>query len=152
VSPLRDAGQWCSLAVAADGSTLHVAYQDAMDDSLHLITWSRDGTGEGAPVDELIDDGWRDDPRPHPVGADAELLVDGAGELVVFYQDSATADLVMAHRTADAGWTTAPVLSGPAGYGFYVGAALSRQQLWASSFVYDRHVWPPGETAVVPAP
>jgi hypothetical protein len=111
-----------------------------------VITWL-----DGELTDELVDDGWRDDPRPHPVGADAELLVDG-DELVVFYQDSATADLVMARRSGDGVWTRADVLIGVNGYGFYIGAARAGSDLWVSSYVYDRAVWPPGETAVTRAP
>ncbi len=146
VSPGRDAGQWSSLAVAADG-TVYVAYQDAGDDSLHVATW-RDGE---VTASELVDDGRRDRDRPHPVGASAAITVAADGTVSVAYQDAATADLLVATRDGDGAWSVSEVLAGDNGYGFWIAAAAVADALWVSNYVYDRAVFPPGETAVVRA-
>lgn len=141
----RDRGQWSSLAVATDG-TVWVAYQDAMDDTLRIVSWN-DGELGAARV---IDDGRRDGDRPHPVGADASLLATGDG-LFVAYQDATTADLLYATSPDGVTWTRGDLLTGVHGYGFFAAAAAAGDAVWVSSYVYDRSVFPPGETQVVKA-
>src|SRR5207249_3110010 len=64
--PATDVGQFATAAVAPDG-TLHVAYVDAIADSL-LYKTVKAGVPSKSP--ETIDDGQRMD-GPHPVGGGA---------------------------------------------------------------------------------
>jgi hypothetical protein len=128
--PDKDRGQWTSLAVA--GSTVHVAYQDAVGDRLLAVSWM--GGTVGAV--EVVDDGRRPGDRPHSVGASAQVLSTPAG-LVVAYQDQTLSDLLVAGRDAAGTLTHTALAEGPPGYGFFIGAALG-ERTWISHFVYDR--------------
>ncbi len=129
--PSTDVGQFCSAQLAADG-TLHVAYVDAIADRLLYKTVSG-GTPEAMP--EVVDDGMRAD-GPHSVGAGASLLVNGSNERVV-YQDQQLSDLMSATR-GGTGWNTAPLSTGPAGYGWWPHLVTDGGKTYLSQFVYDR--------------
>jgi hypothetical protein len=142
-----DTGQWSSLAVSADG-TVHVAYEDAVDDSLHYITW----TGGTVGMPELVDDGIRPD-RPHPVGGGAAMVIDASGGVDVVYQDSATNDLLVAKRDPGTGmWSHSDLLAGTVGYGFYNSAANDGGKTWVATFGYTREGKPLGQVYVTPMP
>jgi hypothetical protein len=141
-----DMGQWASLAVAADGG-VHIAFQDALADSVRYVAV----TGGSVGGLEMVDDGVRED-RPHPVGAGAALFFDAAGNLAIAYQDSATNDLVLARRDSGGVWTHEDFLAGAPGYGFYNAAAVNGSKTWLGTFTYDREKFPPGEVIVEAVP
>ena len=59
-----DRGMWARAVVGGDG-TIHIAYQDALGDELHVHD-----VANGAPgTPEVVDDGTRTGDRTHPVGA-----------------------------------------------------------------------------------
>jgi hypothetical protein len=134
-----DMGQWCSLAVGAD-DTIHLAFQDALTDSLRYL-----GISGGTPsAIETIDDGQRTD-RPHPVGAAAVAFVDGGGFGVV-YQDAASSDLLYGRK--DGAWVHDDLMAGDNNFGFYNAVAVDGDVTWVGSFTYDRDKSPPGEVFV----
>ena len=114
-----DTGQWSSLGVAADGS-VHVAFQDAVEDSLRYLTWTA-GTISGI---EMVDDGIRSQDRNHPVGAASAVIIEPSGTVAIVYQDAAQSDLLFARRDGAGVWTHGDLLAGEPGYGFY-NAAVS---------------------------
>jgi len=142
-----DTGQWAS--VVADGAgTLHIAYQDALGDQLLYRTWSAGGLSSV----EVVDDGVRsDDSRTHPVGASASVFIDSNGEVGVAYQDGATSDLVVSHKTST-GWTREDLLVGPHLDGFFVDTASGAGGTEISSYEYDRGFWPPGDLVITTIP
>ncbi len=146
VAAESDMGQWASLAVGEDG-VVHLAFQDALADSLRYVAV----TGGAVGGIEMVDDGQRAD-RPHPVGAAAHLFFDASGALAVAYQDSATNDLVLARRGEGGVWTHEDFLAGEVGYGFYNGAAVDGSKTWLGTFAYDRDKFPPGEVIVSDVP
>jgi MYXO-CTERM domain-containing protein len=141
-----DTGQWCSLAVGGDG-TVHVAYQNAVDDTLRYITFSGGMPG----VSELVDDGVRAD-RPHPVGAASAVVIDATGGVAIAYQDSFDNDVLVARRDAGGVWTHTPLLMGPTGYGFYTSAVVDAGTIWVATFGYSTEKYPPGEVFVTKMP
>lgn len=127
-------GADCSLFITPDDN-LHVVYQDA--DLGYLYYWS----SAGGPA-ELIDLGARDangDPTdlagavgdPHWVGNFANLVVDGAGNARVVYQDGTSLDLVVAVRNGAGVWSVQILVrkfSDPAfdgTFGFFADQVLS---------------------------
>ncbi|HEY7956837.1 MAG TPA: hypothetical protein VII38_16145, partial [Polyangia bacterium] len=128
--PATDVGQFAAARLAQDG-TLHVAYQDAIHDSLLYKTVSG---GMPLATAEVIDDGVRED-GPHPVGGGAALILDGTTPRVV-YQDQAVSDLLEAERGS--AWMHQDLSSGIPGYGFYPRLAQDGGKLYLSQFVYDR--------------
>ena len=108
-------GQWAS--AVTDGTTIHVAYQDAAREELYYLSWNG---AAGTP--EQVDDGVRAGERPHNVGASATLFLDH-GLPAIAYQDGLTADLDLAVR--DGGWTHTTVAGGAPLDGFHVAAARS---------------------------
>jgi hypothetical protein len=127
--PSTDVGQFAAPALGPDG-VLHVAYQDAIADSL-LYTTVAAGV---AAAPEVIDDGLRDD-GPHPVGAGAALMLEGA-QVRVVYQDQLLSDLLEARRAG--GWSHQPLDAGPAGYGWWPHLVADGNKLYLTQFVYDR--------------
>jgi hypothetical protein len=118
-----DRGMWASAAV--DGNTVHVAYQDALADTLLYTSWA---STPAAPV--VVDDGVRAGDRTHPVGAGAAMFVRN-GVPGVAYQDGLSADVVVATQSG-ATWTPAALPAG-AGVnvdGFHIAAASSGGSAW----------------------
>jgi hypothetical protein len=134
-----DTGQWSSLFVAGDG-TIHVAYQNAIDDSLRYVSVAAGIAGKP----ELVDDGKRPD-RLHPVGAGSAVFIDAAGALAIIYQDAADNDLLVARRDGAGVWTHAGLLTGEIGYGFYNAAAVDGGKTWVATFGYSGAKNPPGQ-------
>ncbi len=122
-----DRGQHPTLAVDS-ADTLYVAYQDADRDRLLLKTIAAGGEVGAA---EVVDDGRREGDRNHSVGASASLRV-SSDEIIVAYQDSASATLVVSRRSLVGDWTR----SESAG-GFGVGLALSGGELWTATGLYE---------------
>lgn len=141
-----DRGQWASMAIA-DDDAVWLAYQDANADQLLARSWAG---GERGPI-EVVDDGRRDDDRPHSVGPSARILFDDGGALCVVYQDSTASDLRWARRDNDT-WSGGELLAGDIGFGFWVTAAAVADRTWVTSFVYDQSDWPPGHTTVAVLP
>lgn len=137
-----DRGRYASMAIGAD-DTVHVAYQDAVDDRLLATTYA--GGMIGRP--EVIDDGRRAGDRPHAVGAAVRLVLVG-GVPVVAYQDGTTADLLWSARSDGDGWSGGEVMTGELGYGFHIAAAAAAGGVWCSTYAYDPARWPPGHTEV----
>lgn len=109
-----DRGMWASAAVAQ--GTVHVAYQDALSDTVYYQSTS------GAPgTPELVDDGVRAGDRTHPVGASSTVTVVN-GSPVVAYQDAMTSDVVLARKAGNA-WQHETLASGTPLDGFYVAGA-----------------------------
>lgn len=108
-----DRGMWAS--AVASGSTVHVAYQDALGDQLFYTSWN------GTPgAVELVDDGVRAGDRPHGVGAGAAIFLDGSTPTIA-YQDGLVADLVLATR-GGTGWTHDGIATGTLLDGFHIAA------------------------------
>ncbi|HEY4059726.1 MAG TPA: hypothetical protein VGM39_24095, partial [Kofleriaceae bacterium] len=97
-----DRGMWSS--AVSDGTTLHIAYQDALGDQLMYTTFN------GAPgTPEVVDDGQRTGDRTHPVGASASIyLVNGSPTIA--YQDGLASDVYVAQKGGS--WSTNDVASG----------------------------------------
>jgi MYXO-CTERM domain-containing protein len=129
--PSTDVGQHCTAALDAS-NTIHVAYQDAINDRL-LYKQITGTTATMTP--EVIDDGMRMD-GPHPVGAGAAITVAGGNPRVV-YQDQQLSDLESASRSGTA-WSHMPLDSGIPGFGFFPRLAVDGAKVWLSQFVYDR--------------
>ncbi|HEY4177758.1 MAG TPA: hypothetical protein VGM90_13020, partial [Kofleriaceae bacterium] len=109
-----DRGMWSS--AVSDGSTLHVAYQDAIGDELMYTTFNG---AAGTP--EVVDDGQRTGDRTHPVGASASIyLVNGAPTIA--YQDGLASDVYVAQKGNS--WTTNNVASGALIDGISVAGAV----------------------------
>jgi hypothetical protein len=142
-----DHGQWASMTIAPD-DTVWLAYQDANADQLLVRSWV---SGQRGPV-ETIDDGRRDDDRPHSVGPSARILFDDDGALCAVYQDSTASDLRWARRDGDGIWSGGDLLAGDIGYGFHVTAAAAGGRTWVTSYVYDQSSWPPGHTTATLLP
>jgi hypothetical protein len=108
-----DRGWWTSAIV--DGSnTVHIAYQDAISDTLMYTTWS------GSPgTPEVVDDGQRAGDRTHTVGASASIyLVNGAPAIA--YQDGLTSDVYVATKAGT--WSTTAIAAGPSLDGISIAA------------------------------
>src|SRR5579883_1125404 len=130
--PTKDVGQFATVAVAAD-DTLHVAYVDAVADSLLY----KPVKGGVAPMTaEVIDDGMRAD-GPHPVGSGSAIWLAGSAVRAV-YQDQRTAQLWQAVRASNGTWSTAALLMGTAGYGFYPSIVSDGGKSYLVHFAYDR--------------
>jgi hypothetical protein len=148
-TPGKDSmGAFCSAAVDASG-TIHVAYQDAKRTRLHYA--QVDLASLKVTIDETVDDGVRSD-GPHPVGADAAIVVDGAGGVRVVYQDAMTSDLLGVRRAGPGNWrprdTTRAdlgrtVKGGPRAFGFYSDLVLEGNVVYGSTMFYDQKAtWP----------
>ncbi len=109
-----DRGMWAS--AVADGSTIHVAYQDALVDAVYYTSWN----GSVTPP-QLIDDGARNNDRAHPVGASATVMMRG-GVPNVIYQDGMNADLMLAQRNGMT-WSVSALATGSPLDGFHVAGA-----------------------------
>ncbi|HJZ85732.1 MAG TPA: hypothetical protein VKN99_11210 [Polyangia bacterium] len=142
---IGDVGQWCSVAVGA-GDTIHIAYQDAIVDTLRYLQIA---PGGGAPVKELADDGVRAD-GTHSVGDDTQIMVDAGGNVRIVYQDGRAVAMQMAQRTGPATWThmDLPSPMSALGHGFFPKLVADGATLWASDFYYDRNVRPFGQLEV----
>jgi hypothetical protein len=127
-----DLGSFASAQAATDG-TLHVVYRDVS--AGRLLYKMVSPTGAVSPTAEVVDDGVRDD-GVHPVGAGADLVLDGATPRVV-YQDQTLATLEEARR-AGPGWTHASVRPGPAGHGFWPHLVRGGGGFYLTEFTYDR--------------
>ena len=108
-------------SAVSDGSTVHIAYQDALGDQLFYTTFN------GSPgTPELVDDGTRDGDRTHNVGAAAAIfLVSGAPQIA--YQDGLTADVYLASRGGGT-WATQGISISPLLDGFSIGATTGHGQ------------------------
>ncbi len=109
-----DRGMWAS--AVADGTMIHVAYQDALVDAVYYTSWNGTVT---AP--QLVDDGARNNDRTHPVGASATIVLRG-GVPTIVYQDGMTADLMLAQRS-NMTWSVSAVAPGLPLDGFHVAGA-----------------------------
>jgi uncharacterized protein (TIGR03382 family) len=112
-----DRGIWAS--AVTDGTTIHVAYQDALGDQLYYTTWNG---AAGTP--ELVDDGTRAGDRTHPVGAGASIYLAGSDPAIA-YQDGMSADVVVAKRSGGGGWNINPLAAGLTADGFHLAATSS---------------------------
>lgn len=132
-----DRGMWAS--AVTDGTTIHVAYQDALGDQLFYTSWN------GTPgAIERVDDGLRTGDRTHPVGAGAAIYLDG-GNVKVAYQDGLVSDLFLATRSGNA-WTTSAIASGTLIDGFHIAATSTGPWLvWDSM---DKTRSPPSDLMV----
>jgi MYXO-CTERM domain-containing protein len=132
-----DRGMWAN--AVTDGTTIHVAYQDALGDQLFYTTWS------GSPgAIELVDDGVRAGDRTHPVGAGAAIFLDG-GNPKIAYQDGLISDLVLATRAGNA-WTHEGIATGTLIDGFHIAATSTGPWLvWDSM---DKTRSPPSDLIV----
>ncbi len=138
--PGGDFGQFASAAYDGDG-TLHLAYRDAIAGRLLYRSINAGGTPSQQTV---VDDGLRDD-GPHPVGASASLVADGAG-VAILYQDQATADLLLARQGGT--WSRSDVRATDDGSGFSSHAVSSGGQRYYSTWVFDRAMTPLGRLVV----
>ncbi len=145
-APETDTGMWATIAV--DGSTVHIAYQDALRDRLLYTTWD---SGSVGPV-EVVDDGQRNSDRPHHVGAGAALVLDAQGLPALVYQDGAAVTLQFARRDSTGTWTRGDLMSGAELYGFYNALVVDGGAVRVSSYIYDRIVFPPGELRITTLP
>ena len=154
--PGTDTGHWASMAID-DAGAIHVVYQEADSRQLRYCA-IRDG--QITPF-ETIDDGTREareHTATHPVGAHAEVVVDGAGVVTVFYQDQFDVSVMVAQRDPSGGWTRSHLdrsgnrdgggvrLRG----GFFLAAGADGDTTWVSSFSYNRNFFPPGRLTVTP--
>jgi MYXO-CTERM domain-containing protein len=131
-----DRGMWAS--AVTDGSTIYIAYQDALLDQLYFTTWAG---GAGTP--ELVDDGLRANDRPHNVGAGATIYLDG-GVPTIAYQDGLASDLELASRNGS--WSHAPIATGALLDGFHLAATSTGPWLvWDS---LDKTRTPVGDLVV----
>jgi hypothetical protein len=135
--PATDVGQWAAVALGSDDS-IHVAYIDAVADRLlykHVV-------GGAVPMmPDVVDDGARSgELNNHSVGGGANLILDGAGNPRVVYQDQTSVDLELA--THSGSWSHQDMSSGPAGYGFYPHQVLAGGQLFFADYVNDRNNMP----------
>jgi hypothetical protein len=133
---------WAPSVAVSPTDQISVSYVDVTRGELLYQTLP-----DGAP--ELVDDGFRTDgttadglPRPvqHRVGDDSGLFeVDGKS--VVVYQDATTHELVMATRTAAAGWERTSIAGAEAtfagAYGFHIAGEAGGADLVLSSYVLD---------------
>lgn len=142
-------GAFCT-AVVDGANTVHVAYQDATNMTLHYA--QVDPATLAAKLTETIDDGVRTAGQ-HQVGADVALIMDPSGKARVVYQDATETDLLTAVRDGADNWTpkttTDPFLGrllkgGAKGYGFYSDLALSGGKVYGSTFFYDQSAKPKG--------
>ncbi|HEY4242182.1 MAG TPA: MYXO-CTERM sorting domain-containing protein [Kofleriaceae bacterium] len=142
-----DEGWTPSISVAADG-TVSVAYVDATDDDLDIVS---DASG-ATPV--IVDDGYRIvgqtvDGLPKPtfdlVGDNAAAVApNGAGAPMIAYQDATTQELLLAQQGTDGTWTHISIAGAttpwPGAYGFYASAAydVPGNSLEMSTWVIDQ--------------
>ena len=113
---------WAS--AVADGTTIHVAYQDALVDAVYYTSWN----GTVTPP-QLVDDGARNNDRAHPVGASATIVLRG-GLPTVLYQDGMNADLMLAQRSGMT-WSVSPLAPGLPLDGFHV-AGTGATLVWGA--------------------
>jgi hypothetical protein len=125
-----DRGMFAS-AVVDGGGVVHVAYQDALADTLFYTTWNNQ---PGTPA--LVDDGLRNNERPHPVGNSAKIVVRG-GAPAILYQDGLTSDVMLAQPSGMT-WSHAPFAAGAALDGFYI-EAVDATAVWGT---LDQNVQP----------
>lgn len=147
--PDSDTGHWASLAIDGAG-IIHMVYQEAGAGHLRYCSVSN---GVVSPV-ETIDDGDRET-ATHPVGAHAEIVVDGDGDLTVLYQDQYDVSVMVARRDPAGGWVRDYLdRSGDGGVrlrgGFFLAAGARGGTTWVSSFAYDRNFFPPGRLTITP--
>jgi MYXO-CTERM domain-containing protein len=135
-----DRGMWAS--AVSDGTTIHVAYQDALGDQVFYTSWSGGTVG---PV-ELVDDGVRAGDRTHPVGTGAAVFL-ANGAPAIAYQDGLTSDIEVAHRGGGT-WTHATLSGGAPLDGFHI-AATANVIAW-DQLSHDRS--PADRLVTAPAP
>lgn len=100
-----DAGYNADLFVAGNW---YVAYVDGVSEELRLAVIDGSTLGNASPTitRETVDDGVRGTSPPHIVGADADVVVLGSGEVRVVYQDGTTQEALLAVRPAGSStWT-----------------------------------------------
>ncbi len=145
----EDVGAFAT-ALSDGKSTVHVTYQDAARLTLHYV--HVDASTLAASSAEVIDDGLRSDGQ-HPVGADSALVLDGAGNLRVIYQDALKSDLLQATRSSPGQWTPniaadadlgRALKTGPKAYGFYSALVTDGGKVYGSTFYYDAQGVPKG--------
>lgn len=141
LDPGPQRGRWAS--AVTDGTTIHVAYQDAAHRELYYVSWSG---AAGTP--EPVDDGVREGDRPHDVGASAAIFLDH-GRPAIAYQDALTADLELAVQDGG-GWTRTTPAGGAPLDGFHVAAASTGGWLVWRQLEAGRT--PMGELVIQPAP
>ena len=117
-----DRGMWAS--AVADGTTIHIAYQDALIDAVYYTSWN----GTVTPP-QLVDDGARNNDRAHPVGASATIVLRG-GLPTIVYQDGMNADLMLAQRSGMT-WSASPLAPGSPLDGFHV-AGTGATLVWGA--------------------
>ncbi len=135
-------GAHCSAAQDPAGTAVHVAYQDTGMATLRYL--QLDPTTLKVTAREVIDDGARPGGL-HRVGGDSAVLVDAAGAVSVIYQDSHTADLLLARRIKAGSWTPnkaadpalgRALLSDADAHGFYSGLTAEGGKAYGSTFYY----------------
>jgi hypothetical protein len=126
---IGDAGQFCDIAIDADGD-VHISYVDAVRDDLRYIK-----LGEG--VNQIVDDGVRVTPEGVSVGLvgdDSALIVTPTGVRIA-YMDSTRHDLILARRAQNGNWDLLTL--------------AGHSQPYVGSFgFYNRHLWI-GDSSVV---
>ena len=138
-----DSGWYPAVAVDAAG-TVHVAYQGADHDDVFY-------KNSMANTQELVDDGYRivgttpdglPKPEYHFVGSDTQLILTGAGPLVI-YQDATSHELLAADKSGAMGAWRPATLAGAedpfaGAYGFFASAALGNNNVVISTWVVDQ--------------
>jgi hypothetical protein len=129
-----DVGLYTNLVVGSD-DTVHLVFHDALNDELVYTWFDRTLAQQGR---EIVDDGIRDDGH-HVVGLDAEIFLDSAGVVHVFYQDGDDHDLLGAVRNGPDDWSFNTVLAGDGNYGEFIDVAQDTDgTFWAAQYQYDR--------------
>ncbi|MFH2010693.1 MAG: MYXO-CTERM sorting domain-containing protein [bacterium] len=129
-----DIGLYISMTIDAS-DVIHLAYHDASPGHDYLLYAQLDSTG-ALLTREMIDDGTRPDGNL-VVGLDSVIFFDG-NTPTVLYQDGTDAELWVATRNGANDWTTALLHSGPAGYSFFVDAAVDTDgTIWIAEYIYE---------------
>jgi hypothetical protein len=50
------------------------------------------------------------------------------------------------------GWTHSDLVTSPDGVGFFTAATADGNDIWVSTYVYSREIFPPGELMVISLP
>lgn len=125
-----DAGQFCDLAIDADG-VAHISYVDAIRDDLRYIQLGQD-------VNQIVDDGVRVTPEGVSIGLvgdDSAIALTPTGPRIA-YMDSTRHDLILARRAENGNWDLLTL------------AGHSEPYVGSFGF-YNRHLWTDDGSLVV---
>ena len=135
-----DAGQFCNLFVDGDDN-LHIAYVDAIADDLRYLDVTN-------MTSDVVDAGIRIGPDRVTrvfIGDDAKIAMDGAGNLVIVYQDATQHDLLVATQNGNA-WQIVTIAGDGASYdgsyGFYNTHHYTGGESLITTFKYQRQTDP----------